>query len=269
MENKKRKYRDMDRNEKISRIIYIIVMISFLLPIAYLTVRIATGGLDYSQEAGEGSRTSYILMIVECILGAVVINVPSMLAKRLKFELPVVLYTLFIIFLYCAVFLGEVRNFYYVIPFWDVILHAFSSLMLGFFGLMFISILNQNENIVMNLSPFFVVLFAFCFAVAFNTVWEIYEFTMDGLMDLNMQKYVAADGTVFIGRAALIDTMKDIIVDVSGAAVAAIVGYFSIKNNRFWFRPNLTIEKDSDSGVSAAEVGTAQANAADNGESEV
>lgn len=80
-------------------------------------------------------------------------------------------------FLYCAVFLGEVRNFYYVVPFWDVILHAFSSLMLGFFGLMVISILNR-------------------------------------------------------------------IVDVIGALVAAITGYFSIKSDRLWFRPHLIEDEE-------------------------
>ena len=240
MKDNKRKFRDLESNEKISRVLYILVMISFLLPIVFITVRLAAGEVEYSQDAGEGSRTSYILMIVECILGAFAINIPTILAKKLRFELPVVLYTLFIVFLYCAVFLGEVRNFYYTVPYWDVILHAFSSLMLGFLGLMFISILNRNEKIVMNLSPFFVALFAFCFALAFNTIWEIYEFTIDGLMDLNMQKYVAADGTAFVGRAALLDTMKDIIVDVIGAGIAAITGFFSIRNDRFWFTPKLT-----------------------------
>jgi len=237
--NKRRSFRDLNRHEKINLILYVVVTISFIIPVIFIVIRLAAGKIIPSQTSGAGSTASYVLMIVECILGALVINVPSVLARRLKFELPIILYSLYIIFLYCAVFLGEVGSFYYLVPFWDTILHAFSSLMLGFFGLMFISILNRNERIVMHLSPFFVVLFAFCFAVAFNTVWEIYEFTVDSIMDLNMQKYITADGTLLAGRAALADTMKDIIVDVAGALVAAVVGYFSIKNEKLWFTPNL------------------------------
>jgi len=237
-------FRELDRKGKTNRIIYILVLVSMIIPVIFIAVRLISGGLETTQDAGANSLSSYILMIVECLLGILVIHVPSILARRFHFELPVVLYTLYIIFLYCAIFLGEVRNFYYVIPFWDTILHAFSSLMLGFFGLMVISILNRDEHTVMNLSPLFVVMFAFCFAVTFNTIWEIYEFTIDSLMNLNMQKYIAADGTVFIGHAALLDTMKDIIVDVSGAFVAAVIGYFSIKNNRYWFVPVLTVDDE-------------------------
>ena len=239
----KERFADLDKHGKINLILYILVVASMIFPIIYLTIRLVTGSLDVSQEAGEHSLSSYVLMIVECILGIVVINVPSMLAKRFRFQLPVVLYSMFIVFLYCAIFLGEVRNFYYVVPFWDVILHAFSSLMLGFFGLMVIAILNRDENIVLHLSPIFAVVFAFCFAVTFNTIWEIYEFTLDGIMGLNMQKYILADGTVLSGHAALVDTMKDIIVDVCGALIASVIGYFSIKNNRFWFIPKFTNEE--------------------------
>jgi len=239
----KERFRQLDKHEKINLILYILVVASMVFPIVYLTIRLITGNLAISQDAGENSLSSYILMIVECLLGIFVINVPSMLAKRFRFQLPVVLYSMFIIFLYCAIFLGEVRNFYYIIPFWDSILHAFSSLMLGSFGLMVISILNHDENIVLQLSPVFVVVFAFCFAVTFNTIWEIYEFTIDSIMGLNMQKYILADGTVLSGHAALIDTMKDIIVDVCGALVASVIGYFSIKNNRFWFIPRFTSNK--------------------------
>ena len=113
------------------------------------------------------------------------------------------LYGMYIVFLYCAIFLGEVRSFYYGVPHWDVILHAFSSLMLGFFGFMLITILNRNEKTIMNLSPIFTAVFSLCFAIAFGTIWEIYEFTIDSTLGLNMQKYITADGTVLAGRAAL------------------------------------------------------------------
>ena len=183
---KKNPFKDFNRHQKINVLLYIFVTVSFVFPIFYLGIKMILGTLNIMQEEGANSFSSYVLMMLQCALGLVVINVPSILAKRFKFQLPVILYSCYIVFLYCAIFLGEVTNFYYVIPFWDTILHAFSSLMLGFFGLMVISILNHDENIVVHLSPFFVVLFSFCFAVTFGALWEIYEYSFDGILGLNM-----------------------------------------------------------------------------------
>ena len=95
----------------------------------------------------------------------------------------------------------------------------------------------------MSLSPFFVSLFAFCFALAIGAVWEIYEFSLDGLMGFNMQKHTLADGTPLVGHAALSDTMKDIIIDALGALAASIIGYVSLKKNKKWLIPKLTDKK--------------------------
>ena len=168
------------------------------------------------------------------------VHIPSFLEKRLKFELPTVLYVLYLIFLYCAITLGEVRSFYYTIPHWDVFLHAFSSVMTGLFGYMLITIINRNDKLVVQLSPLFVAMFAFCFSVMIGAVWEVYEFTFDGLLGLNMQKFALADGTQLTGHLALADTMKDIIVDILGAMVASAVGYFSLKFDKHWLKITLT-----------------------------
>ena len=74
-------------------------------------------------------------------------------------------------------------------------------------------------------------MFALCFAVTVGVLWEIYEFSFDGLLGLNMQKFRLEDGTQLIGRAALQDTMKDLIVDVVGAATVVAWGYLHSKRN--------------------------------------
>ena len=227
------------RGKRFGKLIYILVMASFIIPIIFLIVMMAAAP-EAENEAGYHSHADYVLMLVQCILGVIVMHIPSLLAKRFKFEPPVVLYTLYIIFLYCAIFLGEVRSFYYLIPHWDVILHSMSSIMTGFFGLMVVYILNRDEHLVVKLSPFFISLFAFSFSVTIGSLWEIYEFSFDGLLGLNMQKFMTEDGTLLIGRAALLDTMKDIIVDTLGALFASVIGYFSIKHEKSWFVPELT-----------------------------
>lgn len=217
------------------RFAYLFTLISFVLPIGYIIVRIIQAPTVAPMD-GESVRikSDYVLMLVECLLGIVVIHLPSLLERRFHFELPTALYLLYIVFLYCAIFLGEVRDFYYAVPQWDTILHGMSSIMAGVFGFTVVAMLNRDERIAINLSPGFVALFAFCFAVTLGTLWEIYEYSFDGLLGMNMQKFRTSDGVVLSGHAALVDTMKDIIVDSIGALVASAAGYFSLRKNRGW-----------------------------------
>ena len=174
------------RAQKWTRVIYTLVLLSFILPVGYLIYRLIFWD-EAAAQALERTRADYAL-----------------------------------------------RSFYYTVPHWDVFLHAFSSLMAGSFGFMVVALLNRNERVPIHLSPFFVALFAFCFAVTIGAVWEIYEFSFDGLLGLNMQKFMTGDGEVLVGRAALTDTMKDIIVDCLGALTASVAGYISLKNGRGW-----------------------------------
>ena len=229
----------MKKKNRLGRILYFWVNLSFLVPIVYLILRLIFGG-GSSNEAGYHSDSDYLLMLMQCILGLVSIHLPSILERRLRFELPGLLYGFYIVFLYCAIFLGEVRSFYYLFPRWDSILHFFSSMMTGFFGLMVVTILNRDRHVSMNLSPLFVCLFAFCFSVTIGSLWEIYEFLGDGLFGLNMQKFMTAQGELLVGHDALRDTMKDIIVDVLGALLASVIGMISIRRGTRWYIPTLT-----------------------------
>ena len=229
---------------RFGELIYYLVLISFIVPIAFLIYRITT--MDGAESAiGPHSRADYVLMLVQCILGLFVIHIPSILSHRLKFDLPGFLFIMYILFLYCGIFLGEVRSFYYNVPHWDDFLHAVSSMMTGFFAFMAVTILNRDENLIFRLSPFFVALFAFVFSVAIGAVWEVYEFVADGILGMNMQKFITGEGVVLVGHAALTDTIKDIIVDIIGALVSSVIGYISIKHSMRWLIPSLHDNKDT------------------------
>ena len=233
----------MKKENKFGKVLYILVTVSFIIPIVYLILRMIFGGGSQS-DAGYHSDSDYLLMLMQCILGLITIHLPSILERKLRFELPSLLYTFYIIFLYCAIFLGEVRSFYYLVPQWDTVCHFCSSMMMGFFGLMVVTILNRDKHLSVSLSPFFVCLFAFCFSVTLGSIWEIYEFAADGLFGMNMQKFMLVDGTLLVGHAALADTMKDIIVDVLGSLLASVIGYFSIRKGKGWYIPTLTDTKE-------------------------
>lgn len=225
----------METKQKMGKFLSTAVMISFVAPIGFLVFQIATTSNVFSEADVDGRvKSDYVLMLLECILGIFALLLPGMLTKKFRLEIPGKIYYLYVIFLYAAIFLGEVRSYYYKIPYWDMILHAFSSVMVGFLGFSLIDILNQDNKKV-TLSPFFVAYFAFCFAIQVGVLWEVYEFTADGLFGTDMQKYkLQSSGMDLPGRDALRDTMEDLIVDGIGAFFASSIGYISLKYKKGW-----------------------------------
>lgn len=219
----------------IQGIIAAIVFLSLILSIVFLVIHLFIApGSEADPQPFERTKSDYVLMLLQCSLGILAMILPSLISRKLRLEIPSVMYVLFLIFLYCAIYLGEVRNFYYDISNWDTILHGFSGAMLGALGFSFVALLNKEDRVPINLSPLFVVIFAFCFAITLGVFWEIYEFSFDGLLGLNMQKAYLEDGTPLAGRMALMDTMKDLILDALGALLTCIIGYISLKYKKGW-----------------------------------
>jgi hypothetical protein len=44
-----------------------------------------------------------------------------------------------------------------------------------------------------------------------------------------MQQYITYGGTVLAGRAALFDTMKDLVVDILGAIFSCTIGFLTLR----------------------------------------
>lgn len=215
------------KKETALRVLGLILLVSLVLSAIYSLVRFLTA----PTEALEGTsyvkvKSDYLLMLTQCILGLLVMMLPSLLARRFKIVLPNVITVLYYLFLYCAIFLGEVFEFYYLVPHWDTMLHAFSGAMLGALGFELVDFLNRGAGSKVSLSPFFVSLFAFSFALMIGALWEIYEFSFDALLGLNMQKHTTAEGAGLVGKEALSDTMKDLIIDALAALAVAVVGLF-------------------------------------------
>ncbi len=143
----------------------------------------------------------------------IVTLLPTVLGKRLKVYIPPEFEALTVLFIFASLFLGEVRGYYVRFWWWDVVLHAASGFLLGLLGFLLVYVLNEKEDIELDMKPAFVALFAFMFAVGLGALWEIFEFAMDSLFGLNMQK------------SGLVDTMWDLIVDTVGALVIALLGY--------------------------------------------
>lgn len=137
---------------------------------------------------------------------------PTMLGRRFSLHIPAEFEALTVVFIFASLFLGEVRGYYLRFWWWDIVLHISSGFLLGILGFLLVYVLNKRKELSLDLKPGFVAFFAFLFALGLGTVWEIFEFAMDQMFGLRMQK-------------GLVDTMWDLIVDAAGAVVIAILGY--------------------------------------------
>lgn len=214
---------------KRKRILFIVIFILLALSVVYAGIMFTRAPSGVSTKAGELVKSDYVLMILQCVVGMIVIFLPAQAEQRFGIDVPDLMEMIYFIFLFCAIYLGEVQNFYYRVPFWDTILHGFSAVMLGALGFFLVDFMNRSRTLHLQLKPFFVSFFAFCFATTCGVVWEIYEYTTDQLLGTNMQKFMTADGVVLSGHAALGDTMKDIIVDMVCALIIVMVGYWNLK----------------------------------------
>jgi len=199
-----------DNNEKNREYAqFLIIWIIRLIFVAELTVSIVFLNLD---------------SIVPASLGTIFIFLPIFIPKITNFKIIPEVHLLFAVFLFASLYLGEIRLYYEAIWWWDLLLHLFSALMLGFLGFSLVYYSNDADHLNVSLSPFFIALFAFCFAVTCGVIWEICEFTSDQLFGTNTQ------------RSGLIDTMWDLIMDTVGGFLAAMAGYGYLKKGReSWF----------------------------------
>ena len=212
----------------------VFVFLTFICSAIFVIYKIVANTTDYVNDEYSRERSDYVLMLLQCVLGAIAMLLPGFIKRKVQLNIPTKMIFVYALFLYCGIYLGEVRSFYYIIPHWDSILHAISSMALCTIGFSLIAFLNNSENVPVSLSPAFIALFALCFAVTVGTVWEIYEFSADLILHTNMQKYALENGTALIGQAALIDTMKDICLDVAGATIVSIIGYNLTKHREGW-----------------------------------
>lgn len=154
------------------------------------------------------------------LLAFVLIEFSKFMFKRKKVNLPLEFEMVITLFIYCSFFLGEANNFYSKFPWWDLMLHTFSGIILGLSGFLYLYLFWKTKRL--KASPFFIGLFTFAFAMAIGGVWEIFEFGFDNIFH---------GGDYVMQAGGLRDTMGDLIVDAIGALLAAVWGYNYIKGN--------------------------------------
>jgi uncharacterized membrane protein YjdF len=164
---------------------------------------------------------AFLILIIMAVTLA-----PALLRRRLRVYIPSEFQVLAVVFVFAALFLGEVRSYYERFWWWDLALHTSSGLLLGLFGFLLVYVLNENERVDVHMRPRFVALFAILFAVATGAVWEVFEFSMDRIVGTRMQKPMFGD------PSGLTDTMWDLIVDTLGAVAIGALGWWYMKHRK-------------------------------------
>lgn len=204
------------------RVFYLFILSSFIFALTVIPVRVIFDEA-FRQSAG------YRLILFQLTAGVVFLRLPRLLARPLGIELPSGLYIAYMLFLWGAIFLGEFALLYYRAAMWDTVMHIYSAVLLSFLGLSLPRLFTGEE-----ISPALTAMLSLGFSLLIGVLWEIYEFSFDGLLGLNMQKFAAPIGigkglSPLVGREALIDTMTDLIVDLAASAAVSVWAYLYIK----------------------------------------
>ena len=79
-----------------------------------------------------------------CLLSLILFTIPFLIKKKLKIELPNTLEIIILLFIFSAEILGEINNFYRIIPYWDSILHTLNGFLAAGIGFALFDILNKR-----------------------------------------------------------------------------------------------------------------------------
>jgi len=154
---------------------------------------------------------------------------PVIFRKKLEMEIPAEFHLAAVVFVFASLYLGEIQGFYQRFWWWDIALHSSAGLLMGIVGFLLVYLLNESKRVELHMTPVFISLFAFLFAITIGTLWEIFEFSMDQLFGFNMQKPMMGD------PSGLTDTMWDMIVNAMGAFVISFMGWWYLKRKRAFF----------------------------------
>ena len=204
--------------------------------------------------------------LATCVLVLLLFLVPALIEDRMDLTIPPLFQAIIFSFIFAAEMLGEVDHYYVKIHGWDTMLHTINGFLFAAVGFSLIYLLNRGSR-DFNLSPFYMTLVAFCFSMTIGVIWEFFECAMDQFFNMDMQKdfvittinsvsldpqnsgevihvkdivdtvvttssgetVTIKDGYLDVG---ILDTMKDLLVNLIGAVVFSAIGYFALKNER-------------------------------------
>lgn len=163
--------------------------------------------------------------------------------------------------------LGETFTLYYKIEWRDTFLHFSSGILFAFVGAYLLDAVFRTSSIKHRNAVLIVGGSLICLSVGF--IWEIFEFSMDSIFGLNMQKAIPEIDGIFNGgntfeelmgsnaliaefyrspegyRYALMDTMEDLTVCLLGVLLFGLFSFILVKFNENIFEGKIEFTNDN------------------------
>lgn len=118
--------------------------------------------------------------IFACVLSLIFMVITNVIGKKLGFGngIKILIY----VFILSTEILGEIYHFYVDAWCFDIVMHTYFAFIVSYAGLYLIRYFKIKGSI------YFVILFIFSLAMVTESVWEIFEFSMDRVIGTDMQK---------------------------------------------------------------------------------
>ena len=198
---RRQRERNFDAFNVINIMLFFFFLAAFVISAVFCIVDLASA-----------TQTS-VIPLVERILAIALLFLPLYLRFIFKIQFPRTATSLFYLFLFLSIYLGSYVELYDILWWWDILIHALAGLLLGFLAMFLVNHLaKKGAN-----SPVYIFLFVLCFSMSLTALWEIFEFMIDEIFNMDLQH--ASD---LLGQNALFDTMFDIISGTVGAIISAL-----------------------------------------------
>ena len=191
------KFKNLDKKDKIFRIINLILMLAFCL------VCIALG--IYNACIGDPRNRLF-----SCFAIAIVSLLPIIIELIFGRRLPNLIVLFFLIYVFLAGF-GSVLDLYGIIPYYDKFIHVLAGYVFAVLGLIVISLLDDYYKF----KPWTIALFTFCFTLSVSLCWELMEWAGDSFFGQTAQ----GDPIPPYNAPLVTDTDEDMLCNFCGGLI--------------------------------------------------
>ncbi len=189
-----------------------------------------------------------------CLLSLALFGIPT-LAELAHLTFPPLLDSIITLFVVGANIGGELFELYLRLPWWDSMLHLLWGFLGAVFGCAFLKMAQRNE-----VTPLAALIGALGFSALTSVCWEFFEFAVDTLFHMDMQKskWITTASTLLLNPAGtnqtvtveaesvlvngaawpglldigLRDTMGDLLLNLMGSIPAGVLALLSARPGR-------------------------------------
>ena len=184
------------KNDKVFRIINLIIM-------SLLCITCIIFAFYYGFVSDPNSR------IIPSICIAVLSLVPLFIELIFRKKFNNVVFLAIEIYLIFAGLIGSVLNVYYLVAWYDIVIHTLMGYIVALCGIFVISRIGNYKK----MNAFLVATFCLCFSLAIEVLWELFEWGADNLFNQTMQ----GEKIVGYGEPLVGDTMLDLLCNTIGS----------------------------------------------------